>query len=585
MTIFLTLLFLALTLTIGVFAFLNSRLKKRLVELKAESDAHDTRSRIEVDAIRIAYENATAQAMAAYEQKVAELDGEAERVRQHYESETRQAIEAARLEAAQAFAELESLRGYATLRDAEADTAAQLSAALSEADALRQEAEALLQRAREGGIQERAAAQARAREIQAQADALLTQATRDAGVIVAEAERRAEQIGGEAYQSLRDKQLLDSAVTAIHNTIEGYGDRYVVPTHSLLDDLAADFGHTAAGEALRAAREQSRRMVLAGEAAACDYADPNRRETAIRFVIDAFNGRVDAILSRSKHDNYGTLEQEIRDAASLVNLNGQAFRNARIFPSYTNARLAELRWAVVVLELKRQEREEQRRIQEQIREEEKARREYERAIQEAAREEEAIRRAMEKARSEVAAASEQERAKLEAELAELNQRLVAAEEKNLRALSMAQQTRSGNVYIISNVGSFGEDVFKIGMTRRLEPLDRVKELGDASVPFEFDVHAMIRSDDAPALERMLHTSFEDFRINKVNFRKEFFRIPLERIRDLVVSEALEATFTLSAEAREYRESVAIARMSPEQRKHYYDTGTLLATPEGDASDE
>ena len=175
---------------------------------------------------------------------------------------------------------------------------------------------------------------------------------------------------------------------------------------------------------------------------------------------------------------------------------------------------------------------------------------------------------MEKARAEVASASTQEREKLEAEMAALALRLSEAEAKNQRAVSMAQQTRSGNVYIISNIGSFGEDVFKIGMTRRLEPLDRIKELGDASVPFEFDVHAMIQSDDAPALERLLHTAFDDLRINMVNYRKEFFRIPLERVRAVVEERKLEATFTMTAEAREYRETEALRRMSPEERARY-----------------
>jgi hypothetical protein len=363
--------------------------------------------------------------------------------------------------------------------------------------------------------------------------------------------------------------MLEQAVKAIHNVIEGYGDRYIIPTHSLLDELAADFGHTSAGEALRASREQSRRMVEQGQAATCDYAEANRRETAIRFVIDAFNGRVDAILSRVKHDNYGTLEQEIRDAFSLVNLNGEAFRNARVLPSYCDARIAELRWAVVVQELKAKEREEQRRIQEQIREEEKARREYERAIQEAAKEEDALRKAMEKARAEVANATAQEREKLESRMAELTQKLADAEAKNQRALSMAQQTRSGHVYIISNIGSFGEDVLKIGMTRRLEPEDRIKELGDASVPFGFDVHAMIRSDDAPALERLLHGKFDEYRVNKVNYRKEFFRLPIKALRDFVVENDLEATFTMTAEAREYRETLAFEKMTPEQRQKYH----------------
>jgi hypothetical protein len=144
-------------------------------------------------------------------------------------------------------------------------------------------------------------------------------------------------------------------------------------------------------------------------------------------VIDAFNGRVDAILSRVKHNNFGTLEQEVRDAFSLVNLNGEAFRNARVQASYSDARIAELRWAVILQELKLKEREEQRRIQEQIREEEKAKRDYERAMQEAAREEEMLRKAMERARAEAASASAEDRSKFEARLDELNQKLADAD--------------------------------------------------------------------------------------------------------------------------------------------------------------
>jgi hypothetical protein len=336
-----------------------------------------------------------------------------------------------------------------------------------------------------------------------------------------------------------------------------------------LDELAADFGHLAAGESLRISREQSRRMVQQGQAATCDYVESSRRETAIRFVIDAFNGKVDGILSRVRHDNHGTLEQEIRDAFSIVNLNGEAFRSARILSTYLDSRLEELRWAAVAQELRRKEREEQRELQEQIREEEKARREYERAMQEAVREEAAIMKALEQARREVEQASAEEKQKYEQKLVELECRLTEAEAKNQRALSMAQQTRSGNVYIISNIGSFGENVIKIGMTRRLEPLDRIRELGDASVPFGFDVHAMIRSDDAPGLERMLHQEFDGSRINKVNYRKEFFQIPLQRLRDFVAQRSLEATFTMTAEAHEYRESMALEKMSPEDKEKYH----------------
>jgi hypothetical protein len=206
-----------------------------------------------------------------------------------------------------------------------------------------------------------------------------------------------------------------------------------------------------------------------------------------------------------------------------------------------------------------------------MREEEKARREYERAIEEAQKEERAIQKALARVQEEAQRASAEQRAALEGRIAELNEQLAAAEAKNQRALSMAQQTRKGTIYIISNIGSFGEEVFKIGMTRRLEPTERIKELGDASVPFEFDVHAMIPTDDAPALEARLHREFEESRINKVNYRKEFFRISPDRLRQVVAETGLEISFTLLAEAREYRETQALGNMSPSERTRYLST--------------
>lgn len=219
-------------------------------------------------------------------------------------------------------------------------------------------------------------------------------------------------------------------------------------------------------------------------------------------------------------------------------------------------------------ELRERERDEQRRIKEQIREEEKARGEYERAQKEAAKEEDVIRRAMDRARGEIAQATDAQRAKYEAQLQELAVRLQVAEKKNQRALSMAQQTKRGHVYIISNVGSFGEEVFKIGLTRRLEPLDRIRELGDASVPFEFDVHALIVSDDAPTLEHSLHRHFLASQVNKVNPRKEFFRASLTMIRQEVEKLGIQASWTMAAAAAQYRESQAIDRAIKENPAAY-----------------
>ncbi len=98
-----------------------------------------------------------------------------------------------------------------------------------------------------------------------------------------------------------------------------------------------------------------------------------------------------------------------------------------------------------------------------------------------------------------------------------------------RAISRAQLTKSGHVYVVSNIGSFGENVYKIGLTRRLDPDDRIRELGDASVPFPFDVHAMIYAENAPDLEQTLHHAFDSRRVNLVNMRKEFFAVSLSEI--------------------------------------------------------
>lgn len=467
------------------------------------------------------------------------------------------------------------LERFRSVLDAEAEAARILGEARSERSQLLQQAQAKVQEAESRLKQVILDAEAERSQILGktklerdqilnhaqsrvnQAETRLQQAVADAAKIVADAQARAEQVAGDALAAMGKAKHFADAAQAMKNVVEGYGDAYIVPTYNLLDDLAEEFGFTEAGQKLKAARDYTRFMVKAGRAATCDYVEANRRDTAVRFVVDAFNGKVDSILSRSKSDNHGKLEQEIRDAAALVNLNGASFRNARITEEYMNSRLEELRWAVTAKLLKDQEREEQRQLREQIREEEKARREFERAIKEAAKEEATLRKALEKAQEQVAAASAAERAEFEARLALLQEQLQAAEDKNQRAISMAQQTRAGHVYVISNIGSFGEEVFKIGMTRRLEPLDRVRELGDASVPFEFDVHAMIFSDDAPGLEKQLHRHFLREQVNKVNPRKEFFRIGLPAIRAELEQLGVETQWTMSAKALEFKETLRI----------------------------
>lgn len=196
------------------------------------------------------------------------------------------------------------------------------------------------------------------------------------------------------------------------------------------------------------------------------------------------------------------------------------------------------------------EREEQARIKARIREEQQREREIQRALQSVEREQAAIRSALDAA---LAKSEEQHGAEIE----QLRQKLAEAEERAKRTVSQAQLTRAGNIYVISNIGSFGDGVFKIGMTRRLEPMDRIAELGDASVPFGFDVHMMIACEDAPSLENALHKQFHKHRLNKINPRKEFFRIDLESVAAFVRQHHGKVEYIADAEALEYRQSTTM----------------------------
>lgn len=208
------------------------------------------------------------------------------------------------------------------------------------------------------------------------------------------------------------------------------------------------------------------------------------------------------------------------------------------------------------------EREEQARIRTQIREEQRLEKEIKRELKQLDREREAIRVALEKALADTKDEHSEEVERLRARLAE-------AEEKSKRAISRAQMTKSGHVYVLSNIGSFGENVFKIGMTRRLEPNDRVRELGIASVPFLFDVHMMISADDAPKLENTLHRALRNWRVNKVNPRKEFFKTDLDSIRKIVEQNHGNVEYTAKPEALEYRQGLEMSGEDAEYIESVY----------------
>jgi len=274
-----------------------------------------------------------------------------------------------------------------------------------------------------------------------------------------------------------------------------------------------------------------------------------------KLMLRAFNGECDGSISKIKWNNINTMQERIKKSFETVNKLGIT-HNISITSEYLNLKLEELYLCYELQEKLQKEKEEQRRIQEQIREEEKVQKEMEDAQKEAQNEEERYQKALDKARSEIDKAKGKELQNLKEQLQELEKKLKEAQELKQRAMSRAQMTKSGHVYIISNIGSFGENVYKIGMTRRLEPFDRIRELGDASVPFTFDVHAMIYSDNAPELESKVHQYFENKRVNMVNERKEFFTVSIEEIKRFTEGNNIKVIFTELPEARQYYESKA-----------------------------
>jgi hypothetical protein len=254
--------------------------------------------------------------------------------------------------------------------------------------------------------------------------------------------------------------------------------------------------------------------------------------------------------------NIVTLQDRVRKSFEAINKLGETAQ-CQITVEFFEMRLEELQLAHEFAEKVQADKEDQRQLREQRREEEKAALELEREKDDAEREEERYQGLLEKARLEVERANDAQTRGFGHEDCKARISARTSKERKQRAISQAEMTRLGHVYILSNEGAFGPNVFKIGMTRRLEPMDRVEELGSASVPFQFDVHAIIRSDDAPGLEQRLHQALEPHRVNLVNFRKEYFRVPLEKIIDLVTQHHSKFDFHQTADAGDFRKTLAI----------------------------
>ena len=273
-----------------------------------------------------------------------------------------------------------------------------------------------------------------------------------------------------------------------------------------------------------------------------------------KLLIRAFNCECDDAIDHVKFNNIEAAEKRIETSYSAISKLGTVCGVA-ITDIYRNLKIKELHLAYEYQVEKQKEKEALKQLRAEERERAKLEKEIAEARKKIEKEQKHYANALQKVIQQLATASADEIAALEEKKKELEGQLSTLDDSMQQIDYREANQKAGYVYIISNVGAFGEGVYKIGMTRRLEPMDRIDELGDASVPFDFDVHALIFSDNAPGLETALHKAFEDRKLNMVNTRREFFRVSLDEIK-LVVKQNFDETvdFVDVPLAEQYRQS-------------------------------
>lgn len=280
----------------------------------------------------------------------------------------------------------------------------------------------------------------------------------------------------------------------------------------------------------------------------------------IKQTLRGFNSECDSFIENAKFNNFDSLKKRIEKSFDIWNRLNEPHL-IKISRYYLMLKMEELHLAYEYSQKKQEEKEILKQEREILREQAKVAKEIEEKRKELLKEQNHYSNALIRLEEQLTANITEERKKfIEDKIEELKQHLldvdVALKDVDYREANQ----RAGYVYIISNIGAFGENVYKIGMTRRLEPLDRIDELSGASVPFKYDVHALIFSDDAPRLETALHKAFEKQKVNKVNNRKEFFNVSLEEIKK-VVSENHDKTveYVDCPSAQQYRETEMIKK--------------------------
>lgn len=312
----------------------------------------------------------------------------------------------------------------------------------------------------------------------------------------------------------------------------------------------------ALGDQLKILRAEIKQCVKDGDAtsASTSFTFNNSAAQGRKFVknmsklfLNAYNAEAENCVKMTKAGNAKTAIERLRRMSNRIEKNGDMI-NLRITPTYRRLREQEIELASRHLEAVKQAKEAEREERARLREEKKAQQELQKERERLEKEHQHYLNAL----AMLGEADSEEAANIK--------RLLAEVEKGIKDVDYRQaNVRAGYVYVISNIGAFGPNMIKIGMTRRLDPMDRVRELGDASVPFGFDVHALFFSEDAVGVEAELHRRFASQRVNKVNLRREYFyATPTDVKRELADIAGALLEFVAEPEAEQFRLSQAMA---------------------------
>lgn len=283
-----------------------------------------------------------------------------------------------------------------------------------------------------------------------------------------------------------------------------------------------------------------------------------------KLLLRAFNSECDEIINKVKYNNYDTSVKKMERSFNAIAKLGITM-SISITSNYYDLKIQELQLALEYQIQKQREKEEKAELRAQQREEARLQKELKEQRKNIDKERKHYEQALSNINKQISSSSDENIEELNKKKEEIIQSLSDIDTKIKDIDYREANQKAGYVYIISNIGSFGEGIYKIGMTRRLNPQERVDELGDASVPFKFDVHAMIFSEDAPALEAKLHRAFEDRKLNLVNQRREFFKVSLDEIKEVVKNNFDKTVeFVEVPDADQYRISLKLREEQSEQ---------------------